>query len=105
MKKIIVTLSALLVFGLVSAQDKLGAKNEGQTEVGKWLIEVNTNFGTPMGSNTGFSYSDTDGDSEYNFGAEVGYFVIKDLAVKVGLGYGGMKNDFFDTTIFSYIKT
>lgn len=102
MKKIIVTLGALLVFGFVSAQDKLGAKNEGQTEVGKWLIEANTNFGTPMGSNTGLSYSDTDGDSEYNFGAEVGYFVIKDLAVKVGLGYGGMKNDLFDTTIFSY---
>ena len=102
MKKIIVTLGALLVFGFVSAQDKLGAKNEGQTEVGKWLIEANTNFGASMASNTGISYSDTDGDSEYNFGAEVGYFVVKDLAVKAGLGYGGIKNDLLDITIFSY---
>jgi hypothetical protein len=102
MKKIMVTLGALLVFGIVNAQDKLKSKNEGQTEVGKWLIEANTAFGTPMGAYTGFGYSDTDGDTEYNVGAEVGYFVIKDLALKVGLGYGGMKNDLIDTNIFSY---
>lgn len=102
MKKVILSGLAFLTIGFANAQSKNGAKNEGQTEAGKWLIEVNTDFGTPMGSNTGVSYSDTDGDSVYNFGAEAGYFVIKDLAVKVGLGYGGMKNDLIDTNIFSY---
>ena len=102
MKKIIVTLGALLVFGFVNAQDNSGTKKEGQTESGKWVIEVNTDFGTPMGSNTGFSYSDTDGNTVLNIGAEAGYFVIKDLALKVGLGYGSMKSDIIDTTIFSY---
>ena len=102
MKKVILSGLAFLTFGFAIAQTKNGAKNEDQTAQGKWLIEANTAFGTPMGSYTGFSYSDTDGDTEYNFGAEAGYFVIKDLAVKVGLGYGGMKNDLIDTTIFSY---
>ena len=102
MKKIIVTLSALLVFGFVNAQDKSGTKKDGQTESGKWVIEVNTDFGTPMGSNTGFSYSDTDGNTVLNIGAEAGYFVIKDLALKFGIGYGSMKSDLIDTNIFSY---
>jgi hypothetical protein len=99
MRKIILVLVVVLTSSLVNAQEK---KGDGQTSEGKWLIEVNTGFGTPMGANTGFSYSSTNGDSVYNIGAEAGYFVVNDLAVKVGLGYGGMNTDIFDTNIFSY---
>lgn len=99
MKKTITMMVLVFTAGFVNAQDQ---ENTKQTAMGKWLIEANTNFGAVAGSNTGFSYSNTDGDSEYNFGAEVGYFVIDDLAVKVGLGYGGIDTDFFDTNIFSY---
>lgn len=101
MKKVILTVLAVTTLGFTNAQDKNG-NADGQTLKGKWLIEANTNFGTPMGSNTGITYSDTDGDSVYNFGLDGGYFVMDNLALKVGLGYGGMKNDFIDTTIFSY---
>lgn len=102
MRKVILSVVVLFVFGYATAQDKKESTNEGQTESGKWLIEVNTDFGTPVGSNTGISYSDTDGESIYNFGAEAGYFVMKDLALKLGLGYGGVNSDFIDTNIFSY---
>jgi hypothetical protein len=102
MRKIILTGAAIFAFGFANAQDKKMDNGGGQTSEGKWLIEANTNFGTPVGSNTGFSYSNTDGDSFYNLGAEVGYFVINDLAVKVGLGYGGFDDDFGDGNIFSY---
>ncbi|CAM4115632.1 outer membrane beta-barrel protein [Flavobacterium sinopsychrotolerans] len=96
MKKVIITLVMVFAFSFVNAQDT------GQTAAGKWLIEANTNFGVAAGSNTGFSYSNTDGDSEYNIGAEVGYFVIDDLAIKGGLGYGGINTDLFDTNVVSY---
>ena len=96
MKKVIMTIVTVFAFSFANAQ------NDGQTGDGKWLIEANTNFGAALGSNTGFSYSNTDGDSEYNIGAEVGYFVIDDLAIKGGLGYGGINTDLFDTHVFSY---
>lgn len=99
MKKIILVLVSVLTFGFVNAQDKVAGD---QTSEGKWLIEVNTNFGTPLGSNTGFSYSSTDGDSVYNFGVEGGYFIVDNLALKVGLGYGGINTDLYDTNMFSY---
>ena len=102
MKKIILTLTTILASFFSNAQDSKGNSNGGQTAEGKWLIEANTNFGTPVGSNTSFSYVSTDGDSVYNFGAEAGYFVIDDLAIKLGLGYGGVKTDLFDTNVFSY---
>lgn len=102
MKKIILTLTTILASVFCNAQNSKGATNGSQTSEVKWLIEANTNFGTPVGSNTSFSYASTDGDSIYNFGAEAGYFVIDDLAIKLGLGYGGVKTDLFDTNVFSY---
>jgi hypothetical protein len=99
MKNSIAMIVLVLTTGVVNAQEQ---DNKSQTSVGKWLIEANTNFGVAAGSNTGFSYSNTNGDSEYNFGAEVGYFIIDDLALKAGLGYGGINTDVFDTNVFSY---
>lgn len=102
MKKVFLVAFAALgvVFG-ANAQD--GA---GQTSEGKWLIEANTNFGAPVGANTGIqftSFSD-DAGSSFNLGGEVGYFVADDLAIKVGLGFGSVKanSDADAFTTFNY---
>ena len=102
MKKIILSVAVVFIFGYASAQEKKECCKQDQTNKGKWLVEANTNFGAAHASNTGISYSDTDGNAVYNFGAEGGYFVMKDLALKLGLGYGGIKSDLIDTNIFSY---
>lgn len=102
MKTTIVTMLFSLIFGFTYAQDSKEVKNSGQTSEGKWLIEVNTAFGTPVGASTGINYASQNGDSVYNFGVEAGYFVIDNLALKMGLGYGGVKTDIDDTSIFSY---
>lgn len=56
-----------------------------QTEEGSWLVEVNT--GTIATGNTAFSLSSVDGNTAWSVGAEGGYFVTDNLALKVGLGY------------------
>ena len=82
------------------------AQNKEQTLKGKWLIEVNTNFGAPSTANTGIQYSrfSDDKGSILNLGAEAGYFIMDDLALKIGLGYGsvdaGEESNSLDT--FSY---
>ena len=93
MKKLI-TLGAFALFGAMQAQE-----NSGATSKGKWVVE--TNAGTPMhlyGGGTGFLLTSADGDTIWNVGAEGGYFVSDNLAVKAGLGYG----DYFGSGIFSY---
>ncbi|WP_309608587.1 hypothetical protein [Flavobacterium sp.] len=80
MKKLLLCSIAIISFGFANGQE--------QTAKGKWLIEANTGFGSGVGS-TRIGFDSVDGDSEYNFGAEGGYFVIDNLAIKVGLGYGG----------------
>lgn len=99
MKKIILSALLIMVFGFANAQDK----NGGQTSEGKWLIEANTGFGATHSANTGFQYTSIDGFTSYNLGAEAGYFVIDNLALKAGLGFGGIKQDGVDSsTRFSY---
>lgn len=99
MKKLfIVAITALGFTFAAQAQDDAAT---GQTAQGKWLIEANTGFGgLPESSagNTGFSLISIDGSTMWNIGAEGGYFVADDLAVKVGLGYG----DYFGDGLFSY---
>jgi hypothetical protein len=81
MKKLLLSAVALLAFGYANAQE--------QTAKGKFLIEANTGFGNSVGA-TQIGYESADGASSYAFGAEAGYFVIDNLAVKVGIGYGGI---------------
>ncbi len=99
MKKILF-FAALAVFGLttMNAQD-----NIGQTAQGSWLVEANTGFGAPQTkhASTGVHFYSTDGSSTYNFGAEVGYFVIDNLALKLGLGYGGTSVEVGDHRVSS----
>ncbi len=93
MKKLFL-LAAFAVMGLttVHAQDVLDVTGQG-----KWLVEVNTGFGEASKANTGLSFNSTDGATTYSIGGEAGYFVINDLALKVGLGYAGSDIDGFDT--------
>jgi len=79
MKKVILAAIAVMVFGFANAQE--------QTAKGKYLIEANTGFGAGVGS-TSFGLSSSDGETQWNIGAEGGYFVADNLAIKVGLGYG-----------------
>jgi hypothetical protein len=80
MKKLFLTGIAILGSALVQAQE--------QTAKGKFLIEANTGFGNGVGS-TAFYLNSQDGGTSYNIGVEGGYFVIDNLALKAGLGYGG----------------
>lgn len=82
MKKIIVAAIAVMTFGFVNAQE--------QTAKGKWLVEANTAFGTTNVGNTGFHLSTEDGETSWGLGAEGGYFVADNLAVKAGLGYNDL---------------
>lgn len=68
----------------------------GQTDQGSFLIEANTGFGEQVahGSNTSFRLISYDGNTEFAFGAEAGYFIKDDLALKVGLGYDDANSAF-----------
>lgn len=87
MKKIFLSMLAVLAFGVANAQE--------QTKKGKWLVEANTNFGATQVGNTSFQLASSDGETQWNLGAEGGYFVADDLALKAGLGYGDFGNNVF----------
>lgn len=82
MKKIILSVIALFAFVFANAQAK-----DGQVSKGKWLVEVNTGFGSNVGS-TALYFNSSEGVTSYNIGAEGGYFIKDNLALKLGLGYG-----------------
>ena len=50
--------------------------------------EINTGFGESSGSYTGFSLYSRDGNTSWGVGGEAGYFILDDLALKAGPGYG-----------------
>lgn len=97
MKKLIL-LAAIALFGFnANAQDD--DSSSGQTSKGKWLIEANTGFGggdygVAHTANTGLGLTSVDGTTIWSIGAEGGYFVMDDLAVKAGLGYTDFDGDF-----------
>ena len=74
-----------VVFGFYAqAQDE---DTGNATSNGSWVIEANT--GSWATGNTSFSLISIDGSTLWSIGFEGGYFVIDDLALKVGLGYTG----------------
>jgi hypothetical protein len=97
MKKMILTAVAIFTLGYANAQDKKMDGNGGQTSMGKWLIEANT--GSWATGNTSFSLLSVDGNTAWSIGAEAGYFVMDDLAIKAGLGYSDSGSGY---TPFSY---
>ena len=87
----------LLVIAMVAAGFTANAQ-DGQTAKGTWLVEGNTGFGSAGHSaGTGFMLSSIDtpagSTTIWNVGAEAGYFIMDDLAVKFGLGYGDLGGD------------
>lgn len=100
MKKVLLLALALVVANFANAQEEesKGSSEGNQTSKGKWLIEANT--GNAMLGNTGFYFTSSDGESTYNLGLDGGYFIMDDLAIKGGLGYGG--DSATDSNIFSY---
>jgi hypothetical protein len=56
-----------------------------------------------MLGSTSFMFASSDGATQYNIGLDGGYFVLDDLAVKAGLGFGGVDIDEFGSaSSFSY---
>ena len=91
MKKLFLV-GALALFGAMNAQT--AKSSNGATAKGKWVIE--TNAGSPLhylGGSTAFSLTSVDGETIWNVGAEGGYFVADNFAVKAGLGYGDFGGD------------
>ncbi|MFD0964200.1 hypothetical protein [Pseudofulvibacter geojedonensis] len=88
MKKLLLSALAICAFSFSNAQED-DKSTGGQTDQGSWLIEANTGFGSGHSADTGIRFTSRDGESVYNFGLEGGYFVMDNLAVKAGLGYGG----------------
>lgn len=85
-------------FATVSAQNGNSTLSKGS-----WLVETNTgfgggSFGIAHSANTSFGLVSIDGTTVWSIGAEGGYFVADDLAVKVGLGY----NDLDSASSFTY---
>ena len=99
MKKLLITAAvAVLGFANVSAQEEA---TTSALSKGSWLVEANTGFGAGdygHTANTGFGLFSVDDTTVWSVGGEAGYFVMDDLAVKVGLGY----NDFDGASSFSY---
>ena len=95
MKRLLI---ALMAMGISLS---LCAQNE-QTQKSSFLIEANTTIGSIGGiiggNGTSFLLSSADGTTFWSIGAEMGYFVIENFAIKAGMGYG----DFDGSSIFSY---
>ena len=91
----------LIVIMLVGISINLCAQNE-HTQEGNVVIEANSTIGSIGGilggSGTSFLLSSSDGTTIWNIGAEVGYFVVENLAIKAGFGYG----DYDGSGIVSY---
>ncbi len=83
MKKLLFAAIAVLGLTSVNAQDSVNSGNA--LSEGSWVIEANTGSWTT--GSTAFSLLSIDGSTEYSIGAEAGYFVMDDLAIKGGLGY------------------
>jgi hypothetical protein len=102
MKKIILTIAAVFAVSFANAQDKEKKESGSQTSKGKWLIEANTGFGAVTGADTSFGYYSQGDVKAMSLGAEGGYFVMDNLAIKAGLGYNSIDLGAGNTTGFAY---
>ncbi|TDI78921.1 MAG: hypothetical protein E2O83_05640 [Bacteroidetes bacterium] len=86
MKKLLI-FAAFVLFVMTTnfAQDETSGN---PTDQGVIVIEINTGFGESSTSNTGFALRSRDGTTAWAIGGEAGYFILDDLALKGGLGYG-----------------
>ncbi|WP_445452698.1 hypothetical protein [Flavobacterium sp. 25HG05S-40] len=80
-------MAAVFAVTFANAQDKKEKASGSQTSKGKWLIEANTGFGAVTGADTSFGYYSQGDVKRMSLGAEGGYFVMDNLAIKLGIGY------------------
>jgi len=97
MKKLML-MAAFAVFGLCNVNAQDDNDDHGAIQEGKWLIEINT--GSYATGSTAFSLASVDGNTQWSVGAEGGYFVIDNLAIKAGLGYQDFGDG--DNSSFAY---
>lgn len=97
MKKLML-LAAVAVFGLSS----VNAQDDNGTALSEGSIVIEANTGSWTTGSTAISFSSVDGNSQYSIGAEGGYFIKENLAIKVGLGYSGSDADGPGTSSFNY---
>ena len=83
MKKLFLAFSLMLACTFATAQTQQGGK----------FLEVGTSFTPSTVSSTGINFTTTDKLNTFNVGAEGGYFVADNLALKAGLGYGDVAYD------------
>lgn len=102
MKKLLLSALAICAFSFANAQEDEKSTEGNQTSKGSWLIEANTGFGGAHTADTGIRFSSQGDFTSYNFGVEGGYFVMDNLAAKVGFGYGATDNGTTDTNTISY---
>ena len=99
MKKLFFAVLTVFAFSFYNAQDDGGSA----LSKGSWVIEANTGFGAPNtgaanSARTSFSLVSFNDTTVWSVGAEAGYFIADDLAIKFGLGY----NDFDGDNAFTY---
>ena len=90
MKKLLLSALAVCAFTFSNAQEDEKSTSSALTQ-GSIVIEANTGSWTT--GNTAFSLSSVDGNTAYNVGVEGGYFVMDNLAIKAGLGYGDASSE------------
>jgi hypothetical protein len=101
MKNLKILFTILLISNHLFSQETEDKTVESLTSKGSVLLEINTGLGGAHLSDTGIRFS-SQGDLKYwNFGFEGGYFIIDNLSIKAGLGYGHIDSD-ISTTTFSY---
>ena len=88
MKKIILSLAAVLAFSAANAQDKKESKGFGFSE-GNVIVEGNLSFGSSTTDNGGAEVK----ENNLNFSPKVGYFLSDKLALGVELGVGSAKEE------------
>ncbi|MEM0941178.1 MAG: hypothetical protein AAGI25_15530 [Bacteroidota bacterium] len=82
---------------------------DAQTEQGNFLLEVGftpisgSSFDGQLAPSTGLQLWTSDGNTVFNVGAESGYFIADDFAIKLGLGFLNISPDGGDSeSSFSY---
>ena len=100
MKKITLLLCSILCALLTFAQEETQRANP--TQKGNVLLEVgSTPFGEntfKQGNSTGLGLLSSDGTTIFSIGAEAGFFISDNTALKIGLGY----TDLDATSFFTY---
>lgn len=86
----------------ITTLSSIFALSQEQTSEGNWLFEVGTSVFAEttikQGASTGINLLSTEGSTLFSLGAEGGYFIQDNLAIKFGFGYSDL--DF--TNFFTY---